>query len=66
MPTAAAKQADTHPRAGRGRLAAMVTRLLEHWQLSATEQAIVLGLSAGSRSTGSEVGDEKPSSVLRQ
>jgi len=29
----------------------MVTRLLEHWQLSATEQAIVLGLSAGSRST---------------
>ena len=51
MPTAAAKQADTHPRAGRGRLAAMVTRLLEHWQLSATEQAIVLGLSAGSRST---------------
>ncbi len=29
----------------------MVTRLLDHWNLSATEQAIVLGLSAGSRST---------------
>lgn len=29
----------------------MVTRLLEHWQLTATEQAEVLGLSSGSRST---------------
>ena len=29
----------------------MVTRLLEHWELTATEQAEVLGLSAGSRST---------------
>jgi transcriptional regulator with XRE-family HTH domain len=29
----------------------MVTRLLEHWRLSAAEQAAVLGLSAASRST---------------
>ena len=29
----------------------MVTRLLDHWNLSASEQAIVLGLSGGSRST---------------
>jgi len=38
-------------RHARTRLAAMVTRLLEHWQLSATEQAAVLGLSPASRST---------------
>jgi hypothetical protein len=29
----------------------MVTRLLDHWALSASEQAEVLGLSPGSRST---------------
>ncbi len=29
----------------------MVTRLLEHWALSAVQQAAVLGLSPGSRST---------------
>lgn len=45
------KSVDTGSRAARGRLAAMVTRLLEHWRLSAPEQAQVLGLSAGSRST---------------
>jgi len=38
-------------RESRVRLAAMVTRLLEHWRLSAAEQAEVLGLSAASRST---------------
>ena len=42
---------DTGNRAARGRLAVMVTRLLEHWKLTATEQAAVLGLSAASRST---------------
>ena len=42
---------DPSSREARGRLAAMVTRLLEHWTLTATEQAEVLGLSAGSRST---------------
>jgi len=29
----------------------MVVRLLEHWQLAAGEQAALLGLSSGSRST---------------
>ena len=42
---------DTTSREARGRLAAMVTQLLEHWQLPATEQAILLGLSTGSRTT---------------
>lgn len=42
---------DPSSREARTRLAAMVTRLLEHWSLTATEQAEVLGLSAGSRST---------------
>lgn len=38
-------------RESRGRLATMVTRLLEHWNLSATEQAGLLGLSPAGRST---------------
>jgi hypothetical protein len=39
-------------REARGRLAAMVVKLLdERWALSAAEQAAVLGLSSGSRST---------------
>jgi transcriptional regulator with XRE-family HTH domain len=42
---------DLNSREARARLALMVTRLLEHWQLSAAEQAEVLGLSATSRST---------------
>jgi hypothetical protein len=52
--TAAASRsavAETSSREARGRLARMVTRLLEHWRLSAAEQAEVLGLSAASRST---------------
>jgi Protein of unknown function (DUF2384) len=44
-------EVDLSSREARGRLAAMVTQLLEHWHLSAAEQAHVLGLSAGSRST---------------
>lgn len=53
MTAVAAKHAapDTGSREARGRLAAMVTQLLDHWQLSTAEQAAVLGLSAGSRST---------------
>jgi hypothetical protein len=53
MPAVAPKRstADTSSRAARARLAAMVTRLLDHWQFSAAEQAEVLGLSPGSRST---------------
>lgn len=51
MPTAVAKQVDPTTRTSRGRLAAMVTQLLDHWHLSVAEQASVLGLSAASRST---------------
>ncbi len=53
MPQTAPKRAPADPssREARGRLAAMVMRLLEHWRLSAAEQADVLGLSTGSRST---------------
>ena len=42
---------DASRREARSRLAAMVTRLLDRWQLSAVEQAELLGLSPGSRST---------------
>lgn len=42
---------DTSSREARGRLATMVTRLLDHWHLPAAEQAELLGLSSGSRST---------------
>lgn len=42
---------DTGSRQARSRLAAMVTKLLELWQLTPAEQAQVLGLSSGSRST---------------
>src|SRR6185295_12949705 len=42
---------DTGSRHARTRLAAMVTKLLEVWQLAPAEQAQVLGLSSGSRST---------------
>ena len=46
-----AKAADLHSRASREKLAAMVVRLLDHWNLSAQDQAILLGLSPDSRST---------------
>ena len=42
---------ETGSREARARIAAMVTKLLDHWELSSTEQAEVLGLSPGSRST---------------
>ena len=42
---------DASSREARGRLASMVTQLLDRWHLSAVEQAQVLGLSSGSRST---------------
>jgi len=53
MPAVVARRTAVDPgsREARGRLAVMVTRLLEHWKLTATEQAEVLGLSAASRST---------------
>ena len=46
-----AQSVDLTTRHARSKLAAMVTRLFEHWQLSTVEQAAVLGLSPGSRST---------------
>lgn len=52
--TATAKRAsviDVSSREARGRLAAMVTQLLDHWHLTAAEQAELLGLSSASRST---------------
>jgi hypothetical protein len=53
VPTPAIKlrPVDLATRDSRSRLAAMVVRLFDHWELSAVEQAEVLGLSAGSRST---------------
>lgn len=53
MPAVAEKHAevDAGSREARARLALMVTRLLDHWQLTAAEQAALLGLSAASRST---------------
>ena len=53
MPAVAERRfaVDTNSREARGRLAAMVTQLLDHWHLSAAEQAELLGLSSGSRST---------------
>ena len=45
------KPVDPTSREGRQRLAIMVTQLLEHWELTAQQQASLLGLSAGSRST---------------
>src|SRR5262245_17046550 len=42
---------DLKTRDARERLARLVTRLFELWQLSTTEQAALLGLSADNRST---------------
>jgi hypothetical protein len=42
---------DPHSRESRVALAGMVTRLFEHWQVSAAEQASLLGLSPDNRST---------------
>lgn len=43
--------ADLKTPEARGRLAQMIMRLFEHWQLSTAEQAALLGLSADNRST---------------
>ena len=53
MPAVADKHVavDATSREARGRLASMVTQLLDRWHLSAVEQAQALGLSSGSRST---------------
>ncbi|HEX6795325.1 MAG TPA: antitoxin Xre/MbcA/ParS toxin-binding domain-containing protein [Casimicrobiaceae bacterium] len=53
MRAAARKRVAIEPgsREARSRLAVMVTKLLEHWSLTTAEQAELLGLSSGSRST---------------
>ena len=42
---------DLRTRESRAQLAKMIAALLDHWQLGATDQALLLGLSADSRST---------------
>lgn len=42
---------DLHQRENRERLARMVVQLFDHWQLSAPDQASLLGLSPTSRAT---------------
>lgn len=42
---------DLHQRENRERLARMVVQLFDHWQLSAPDQASLLGLSPASRAT---------------
>lgn len=51
---------DPASRDSRARLAGMVTRLLDLWKLGASEQAAVLGLSTGSRSTLARYRDGEP------
>lgn len=43
--------ADPRTRDSRERLARMITTLFEHWRLTTAEQAALLGLSPGNRST---------------
>ena len=42
---------DPRTRESRAQLAKMIVTLLDHWQLGSTDQALLLGLSAESRST---------------
>jgi hypothetical protein len=46
-----APDTDLHARDSRERLARMVVSLLDHWNLSPSDQAVLLGLSTQSRST---------------
>ena len=46
-----AAEVDLHARDSRGRLARMVVALLDHWKLAPNDQALLLGLSAQSRSS---------------
>ncbi len=50
LPEASA-QSDLRSRDSRERLARLLVELFAHWELSATDQAALLGLSAQSRST---------------
>ena len=56
---------DATTRDARARLATMIMKLLDHWQLSVVEQAAVLGLSAGSRSTLARYRNGEPLSDSR-
>jgi hypothetical protein len=47
----AAPDTDLHARGSRERLARMVVSLLDHWNVSPNDQAVLLGLSTQSRST---------------
>jgi transcriptional regulator with XRE-family HTH domain len=42
---------DLKTRESRTQLARMIVQLLDHWQLNATDQSLLLGLSSQSRST---------------
>jgi transcriptional regulator with XRE-family HTH domain len=46
-----APNTDLHARDSRERLARMLVSLLDHWNLSPNDQAVLLGLSTQSRST---------------
>ena len=46
-----ARPVDLHQRATRGRLARMVAKLFDHWELPGPDQAALLGLSPDSRAT---------------
>jgi transcriptional regulator with XRE-family HTH domain len=52
MPTAPQPTTpDLRSRQSRAQLARMIAQLLDHWQLGAADQALLLGLSGQSRST---------------
>ena len=46
-----ARPIDLHQRTTRGRLARMVAKLFDHWELPGPDQATLLGLSPDSRAT---------------
>jgi hypothetical protein len=51
---------DLHSREARTALAKMVMRLFDHWDIAKTDQAALLGLSQGSRSTLSRYRSGEP------
>jgi transcriptional regulator with XRE-family HTH domain len=51
VPRPHAAPVDASNRDARARLAVMITKLMDSWALTAAEQAALLGLSGGSRST---------------
>ncbi len=51
LPQSVAEIPDLHDRDARVRLARMVMRLFDHWQLATADQAALLGFSTGGRTT---------------